>query len=168
MKCQTDFLLTVNPAGLDWNLMVWDLVNFVSAVDGTATGSFSGDHGNGHIVGSHIGPGIPARVEVHGSLTYTGPQINCKVTLTSAYPSPAGASFGLHVLQDGVEIAVVGDTGSPQPASGVYNFTIIAGVGSVIEVEGNVPAIAKYMAVALTPSNITPAEVIFSFALANV
>lgn len=136
MICQKEFTFTILSAPtLDWNDMVWDI--FAATFGGTLVGSAVGDTVIFDLTDVNSCGAI-----FHGSMLYTGPVANCRVTYTTTtmngLPTPIG---GCAIYQDSV---LVRDTADPFTGGhdvttvGVdpFDFTIAAGVNSVIEVFG--------------------------------
>lgn len=128
--CTQAFTLVTQP--INWDSLVWSNILVVpgGGVGGTATGTFSGK--NFSVSGK--GNGAPsAKVEALGSLTYTGPAVSCKVTVVVTAQGTSTAGF--FVNQDGVQRALI-NTASLTLGTHVFNFSLIAGTNSLIEVKG--------------------------------
>jgi hypothetical protein len=115
---------------LDWSTLVWDqYVPFFTIVPPSGSGagaSFSVD-GTGE-AGNSVGFN-----PVHASLLYTGPSVNCLLTINfTAWDT--GSNLGIYVLQDGVIVLqILGYFGGV--GIHTFPFTIAAGVSSLIEVK---------------------------------
>lgn len=146
--------------------MVWDVVD---AYDGTVTASFA------TVTGSLFATDIflNAVALIHGSLSYTGPACNCRIALTAAYGSQGLAGLQFSVYQDGVERIRIGTGGMPHPASGNYDFSLLAGTGSLIEIGASNAAFFGLTVIAeaidaLGPPSPGNGSVDFSFTASNI
>ena len=117
---------------LDWKLLVWDQYTpFYIAVPPSGSGS-----GDSFFVDATGEAGNSVGFQgVHASLTYTGPSVNCILTINfTAWWT--GSNLGIGVFQDGVlKLQILAYFG----AIGIqtYPFTINAGISSLIEVKDN-------------------------------
>ena len=130
--CQKDVAITVTGSGLDWSTLVWDqYVPFYVAIPPSGSGS-----GDSFFVDATGEAGNSVGFQgVHASLNYTGPSVNCILTINfTAWWT--GSNLGIGVFQDGVlKLQILGYSG----AIGIqtYPFTINAGISSLIEVKDN-------------------------------
>jgi hypothetical protein len=138
--CQASLTMVVDPipiTGLDWSTLVWDQYVPFSTPPGTISGSGIGDSFSVDGVGPGAGMGSVGFNPVHASLTYTGPNVNCLLTINETAHAP-GTNIGINVVQDGIPVLQI-----TAFAGGVelFPFSIAAGVNSVIEVmDGIFPA----------------------------
>ncbi len=134
--CSKNFNLTVNAPvviGPDWSTIVWDTVTpqingpgtmVATAVgplvtyNGTADGGFGSDTG----------------LALRGTMSYTGPAANCKMTITGW---TGIGTFDIIIIWNGVNVRLNKNEsdilGDPQ----VFNFTIPISTGQSIMVAGN-------------------------------
>lgn len=133
--CNTDLTMTVDNANCpDWTTLVWTAPTVVSPpLNPTLTYSFSGagyqidETNDGNPLNGFFLDGG------NGSLLYTGPGCNCKVTITFSATGFFAAT--LRLRQDGTTLA----TWNEAAGSTVIPFTLIAGVNSSIVIDkGNV------------------------------
>lgn len=128
-NCTKQFV--INAQFINWDQTVWSLIQVVAGggAGGTATGNFLGR--NFSVSGK--GNGSPsAKVEALGTLTYTGPAVNCKITITVT--AQGGSPSGLFIIQDGVQRLLI-NSGLTVGVH-VFPFPIIAGVNSSITIIG--------------------------------
>jgi len=124
-----DLSCVAPPTGCSfWSGMTWDTVTDFGNSVTTAVGEVI----NNTALGDTFGPS--AGVFIHGSLNYTGPEIDCSLTIDMA--RTGNGSAGLIIVQDGNPILTLVDTGIPNGNS-VHPFTVAAGVASVLEFYGN-------------------------------
>ena len=71
-----------------------------------------------------------------GTMTYTGPAVNCKVTVTVIGTNVSSQGFA--IFQDGVTKLTVNSLSGQLPSVGtfVFNFSLIAGTNSIIQIKG--------------------------------
>lgn len=105
---------------INFNNLNWTNI----ANTGPASSSFSGA-----LFSVSVSAG--GNVKALGSMTYTGPSVNCKavVTVSAGAASPAG----FFVYQDGVQVTAVNCNTVGQVQ---VNFTLLAGTNSVIQIRG--------------------------------
>lgn len=135
--CVADLTLTVvnNCPGPDWTTMNWDTAVANPGI-GTASITASGNTVTAESAGDPTSFGGPGQtVVLHGSLLYTGPAAACKVTI-SVWDNNTGADpgdfNGFEIIQDGITVLVTDNL----TVIGVLTFNLLAGVNSVIEVQG--------------------------------
>lgn len=129
--CTKAFTLHVkNPNCPDWTTLVWTPPSIV----GTPTYSFLADNFSMHIDG--VSGTTQWVADTVGSLSYTGPGCNCRAIVTFNNYTPGVFNGGFKILQDGVQVGAF-DPGFNTPGTTVnVDFTLIAGVNSVIEIKG--------------------------------
>jgi hypothetical protein len=123
---------TMNAQIINWSQLVWTnvLATPGSGPSPVAIGVFSG--ANFNVAAKGTG-GPPSKVEALGTLTFTGPAVNCKVTVTV---TAAAINGGFSVVQDGVHRLDVVPANLPAPGVYVLPFSLIAGVNSVVLLTG--------------------------------
>jgi hypothetical protein len=137
-RCQKDVAVVINaappPSGPDWSTLVWDTVLFGGG--DVAFASALGANLIWDLSGAADGSSA-AFLTLHASMTYTGPAVNCKVAVTLTAGN-AFTTLAFGIRQDGVPVLAVGDSGDP-PGSTDYNFSLLAGVNSVIAFQTSFP-----------------------------
>jgi len=132
MKCQEDFLLTVNPGGCyDWAQLVWTLID---AQNGTITGAGAGFSGSCACSGWPPDTNL-AFIDIQGDgPLYTGPDCNCQILINVSsilFTDPGGAGMNYSVIIDGNFIL----SGSINIGGGtVVPFTIPASAGATVRI----------------------------------
>ena len=159
---------------LNWNNMIWDISEISS------DGHQPIENGGGGIITAvgdtvfiSINGGSPAEsftdaiAYCHGSLIYTGPFINCKMTISDfSVTGTSGAAVWIDIIQDGVTIYTnYPNDISPQLPHTEY-FSLSEGVNSVIEVVGSGP-VPQSAAVAWG-SDTSPGYLTFTMKLENI
>lgn len=117
---------------INFNNLAWSgIINHVGGGGGAASSSFGGDTFTVLARGNGAPPGY---VEAIGQMNYTGPTVNCQVTVnTTQGPT---SNMGFNVIQDGLPVLQVDETTMGTPGPHVFNFTIAAGTGSLIQITG--------------------------------
>lgn len=122
---------TINAQFINWDLMVWSNVLVVpgGGAGGQAVGNFVGR--NFTVAGR--GNGAPsAKVEALGTLVYSGPTVNCKVTVVV---TSTNNPMGFFIFQDAVQLITI-NSAALTPGTHVFNFTVTATAGSSIQFRG--------------------------------
>lgn len=128
------------PIGPSWGDTVWTLVS--NTLGGGAGANISGSYSGATISVSAKGNGSPSSISRGlGTLSYTGPQANCRARVTIT-EGPT-VYMGFFIEQDGtnrISIAF-GTNGDPlSPGNYDFYFTILATGGSTIQIIGIVDA----------------------------
>lgn len=166
-ECDKDLTLNVeSPTGPDWTLLDWDDVEFLGW---SATGGAGGDSFSFNLQGDPAGSSSSI-VIIHGTIIYTGAAANCKLTLDLSSNAMNGSVY-IVVMQDGNPVLVL-NGGCDTFALGavIHPFSLLAGVGSVIEVAtSGSPAFGNLIAQASGFGPPTPAgHVAGSVTLSNI
>jgi len=135
ISCTADVTITIDqPPGPDWSKLQWSYPKVQNPPFSTAAGNALGASAAGSLT-KQIGFDFPQITPVLATLqgNYTGPACNCRITLTVTRAGTANAYTTGIVTQDGTQR---GGSGAPANTSGtfIYNFSLIAGVNSVITV----------------------------------
>ena len=129
-SCSAPF--TINAFFINFKNMVWSLIKTVAGAGGSASGVYSGATWNVSALGLN-GVAI-SYSEAYGTLTYTGPQVNCRVSVvTSSGPT---AHMGFIVALNGVNVLVVDQTQMGTPGSYHFDFTIPVSVNVLVSIAG--------------------------------
>ena len=150
-QCKQDFVISVAmPApSLDWSMLVWDQYVLLANPPGVITGSGVGATFTVDGTGPGAGMGSVAISPVHASLVYTGPTVNCLLTINQTVYSP-GTNIGINVVQDGVPVLQIVILAA---GVNVFPFTIAAGVASLIEVEDGIFPASLWVVIGNTDSD---------------
>jgi hypothetical protein len=136
-SCEQTFPIGIAPApvvGPDWTTMVWDVAVILPPAPGSITAV--GDTVSGNTAGDDNGA-FSGVANLHGSLSYTGGAVNCLINVTAFLASGWAASyFTLQILQDGNSV-YWNQNIVPGSLPALIPFSLIAGVNSLIEVQGN-------------------------------
>ena len=134
--CTQSVTIKVTGGCPDWSTMNWDMVNFLGLGSASGIVSAFGDSFQFDLHGANDGSSS-APAQIHGSLVYTGPSAHLTLTLNLTKNGASGSStVVIYVLQDGVPILGLLANGFSYPlGNSAHNFTVGAGVASVIEVQ---------------------------------
>jgi len=140
LTCEAAASITITAGGLHFNNLVWSPPTIHHA------GSSSASQNHGTANASDATDFSSSSTHQQGTLTYTGPLVNCNLQITPVFADGAssGLTAGADISQDAVPIATLSKT-SPPDGGGTFNlpFTVAAGVNSVILVEFAVTASAN-------------------------
>lgn len=132
MICTKQFQITISDS-IDWSAMNWTLVNFFGS---SSSGSVAGDTIQFNCTGI---PTVESDgLELSGDLIYTGPAVNCKVTIAGGpFSGEFNTAFAVRIEHSvaGLLLQVLTPdiTTSPQ----VFNFTVPLSAGDTITVRGS-------------------------------
>lgn len=160
-SCSQEASIAVQ-GGLNFNQLVWTIGQNQTVGGGTTS------HTNVGATASATATCVTANpsagiIEIDASLpAYTGPDVPCTIKITGTLGGNSnGQDYQCTVFQDGNQLFNVDLTANPKP-NGTYNFTVLAGVGSLITITLTVtqgrlflPAIAGscQLAIVVTPAH---------------
>lgn len=137
-SCQDSGTIAVTAAGLNWNDLVWGTAVFTpgNPSHGSGAASGAGRLFSGAVMGGPAvpfgGAGNPA-IALSGSMSYTGPSVNCNLHLIAILTGSGYAFASLTITQDGIGLGSF-----PVDPAGVFDIPFVvadtAGVPSALVV----------------------------------
>lgn len=130
LVCSRQYSIKVQ--AINWGLLDWTLIKNVvgGGVGGLGNGIYNGASFSVAAKGDSSPTGS---TQALGTLMYTGPSVNCQVTVTVT--ASGTSSMGFIIRQDGVQ-KLLSNLNATAPGVYVIPFVIAATVGSVITVVG--------------------------------